>query len=63
VVVFHAGTAQAEGGLVTAGGRVLGVTALGDDRELARARAYHAADQIEFAGRQLRRDIGARIRR
>ncbi|HVV85841.1 MAG TPA: phosphoribosylamine--glycine ligase [Kofleriaceae bacterium] len=62
VVVFHAGTATRDGALVTAGGRVLGVTALGDDRAAARARAYEAADRIEFAGRQLRRDIGDRRR-
>jgi phosphoribosylamine--glycine ligase len=61
VVVFHAGTARKDGALVTAGGRVLAVTALGADRDLARARAYQAADRIAFAGRQLRRDIGARV--
>lgn len=60
VVVFHAGTARRGDDLVTAGGRVLGVTALGVDREAARARAYAAADRIAFAGKQLRRDIGAR---
>jgi phosphoribosylamine--glycine ligase len=60
VVVFHAGT-RAEGDqLVTAGGRVLCVTALGDDVERARAKAYQAASHITFAGAQLRRDIGRR---
>jgi phosphoribosylamine---glycine ligase len=59
VEVTHAGTAEREGAIITAGGRVLGVTALGDDREAARAAAYAAADMITFAGRQLRRDIGA----
>jgi phosphoribosylamine--glycine ligase len=55
--VFHAGTADRDGQVVTAGGRVLGVTALGDDRAAARAAAYAAADMIRFDGSQLRRDI------
>jgi len=42
---------------VTAGGRVLAVTALGADAAAARAAAYAAADMIEFAGKQMRRDI------
>lgn len=63
VVVFHAGTARQGGAIVSAGGRVLGVTALGDDVEAARARAYDAVDRIELAGKQLRRDIGARGKR
>jgi len=58
VVVFHAGTAIKEGSVVTNGGRVLGVTALGATLEEARAKAYAAADKISFEGRQLRRDIG-----
>ena len=57
--VFHAGTARRGDRLVTAGGRVLGVTALGDDLADARARAYAAADLISFDGMQLRRDIAA----
>ncbi len=58
VEVAHAGTAAAPGGeIVTAGGRVLGVTALGDDPAAARAAAYAAADMIDFHGKQLRRDI------
>jgi phosphoribosylamine---glycine ligase len=58
VAVTHAGTARsADGTIVTAGGRVLSVTALGDDPADARDRAYAAADMIEFPGRQLRRDI------
>ncbi len=57
--VFHAGTAERDGQVVTAGGRVLGVTALGDDRAAARAAAYAAADMIAFDGSQLRRDIAA----
>ena len=61
VVVFHAGTALAkkDGEIVTNGGRVLGVTALGATLEEARAKAYAAADKICFHGKQLRRDIGA----
>ena len=59
VEVTHAGTAARDGDVVTAGGRVLGVTALGDDVPSARERAYAAADVITFDGRQLRRDIAA----
>ncbi len=62
VVVFHAGTAARDGALVTAGGRVLGVTALGADLAAARARAYAAVARISFAGAQHRTDIGARPR-
>jgi phosphoribosylamine--glycine ligase len=57
VEVLHAGTAEAEGQIVTAGGRVLNVTSLGRDVGAARDAAYAAADMIEFDGRQLRRDI------
>jgi len=57
--VFQAGTKQ-EGALVTNGGRVLCVTALGDSLKMARARAYEAVDQIRFDGMQFRRDIGHR---
>jgi phosphoribosylamine--glycine ligase len=59
VEVTHAGTARHDGKLVTAGGRVLGVTALGADADAARAAAYAAAEMVEFPGRQLRRDIAA----
>jgi phosphoribosylamine--glycine ligase len=59
VEVFHAGTAERDGEIVTAGGRVLGVTALGEDRRAAREAAYAAADMIAFDGAQLRRDIAA----
>ena len=56
--ILHAGTARREdGALVTAGGRVLNVTALGADHAAAREAAYAAADLISFDGRQLRRDI------
>ncbi|MDX1530057.1 MAG: phosphoribosylamine--glycine ligase [Rhodothermales bacterium] len=59
VLVFHAGTAVDEDGrTVTAGGRVLGVTGLGDDLQAALERAYAAVDQIAFEGVQVRRDIG-----
>jgi phosphoribosylamine--glycine ligase len=46
---------------VTAGGRVLNVTALGPDPESARSAAYAAADVIDFPGKQLRRDIAAGV--
>jgi phosphoribosylamine--glycine ligase len=59
VEVTHAGTARRNGAIVTAGGRVLNVTALGPDAGAARAAAYAAADVIEFQGRQMRRDIAA----
>jgi phosphoribosylamine--glycine ligase len=59
--VIHAGTARADdGAIVTAGGRVLNVTALGADPAAARDRAYAAADLIQFDRRQLRRDIAQR---
>ena len=64
VKVFHAGTALRGGDVVTAGGRVLCVTALGDSTRLAQQRAYEAVAGIAFAGAQYRRDIGRRaIRR
>jgi phosphoribosylamine--glycine ligase len=60
VEVTHAGTARRDGDVVTAGGRVLNVTALGEDPGAARSAAYAAADMIEFDGRQMRRDIALR---
>jgi len=60
VTVFHAGTARRDGVLVTAGGRVLGVQALGGDIAGAIARAYAALDRIAFPGMHARRDIGHR---
>jgi phosphoribosylamine--glycine ligase len=60
VIVFHAGTARVGGQLVTAAGRVLGVTALGDTVADARDRAYRAVAGIAFEGMQFRRDIGGR---
>ena len=58
--VFHAGTALNGREVVTSGGRVLAVTALGGNVSAARARAYEVAETIRFEGRQLRRDIGHR---
>jgi phosphoribosylamine---glycine ligase len=60
VEVFHAATARARGRFVTAGGRVLGVTALGASAAEARDRAYAAVERIDFDGRQVRGDIAAR---
>ncbi len=60
VTVFHAGTSLRDGALVTAGGRVLGVTGLADDTDAARRLVYHAVSKINFRGMQYRRDIGAR---
>jgi len=61
IEVTHAGTRRREdGAVVTAGGRVLNVTALGADAAAARAAAYAAADVIQFDGRQLRSDIALR---
>ena len=60
VEVTHAGTARRGGDIVTAGGRVLNVTALGEDPGAARDAAYAAADVIAFEGKQLRRDIARR---
>jgi phosphoribosylamine--glycine ligase len=58
--VFHAGTRKDGKAIVTNGGRVLCVTALGDSVKMARTRAYEAIDQIRFAGMQYRKDIGHR---
>jgi phosphoribosylamine---glycine ligase len=60
VVVFHAGTRSTDAGLVTAGGRVLNVCALGADLAAARTRAYEAVARISFEGMHFRRDIAAR---
>ena len=57
VIVFHAGTAEKDGDIVTAGGRVLGVTALGDTIADAQAKAYAAVDEIDFELAYCRRDI------
>ena len=58
--VFHAGTAQKDGKVVTSGGRVLCVTALGDKVKIAAERAYRAVEGVRFEGMQFRRDIGHR---
>jgi len=57
VIVFHAGTKNMNGDIVTNGGRVLGVTALGQTIRDAKARAYKAVDKIKFDGAYCRRDI------
>ncbi len=58
--VFHAGTTGNDGKVVTSGGRVLCVTALGDTVRVAQRRAYEIAEQIHFDGKQMRTDIGFR---
>jgi phosphoribosylamine--glycine ligase len=59
VTIHHAGTKRtADGTIVTAGGRVLGITAAGSSIEEARSLAYRAADLVHFEGKQMRRDIG-----
>ncbi|MGD8788104.1 MAG: phosphoribosylglycinamide synthetase C domain-containing protein, partial [Burkholderiales bacterium] len=58
--VFHAGTSERDGKIVTSGGRVLCVTALGDTVRVAQRRAYEIAEQIHFEGSQMRTDIGFR---
>jgi phosphoribosylamine--glycine ligase len=63
VEVFHSGSAQAGDDLITAGGRVLGVTAAGTSLEEALARAYEAMAEIHFEGMHYRRDIGHRALR
>ena len=60
VKVFHAGTARAGKQIVTSGGRVLGVTALGRDLRTARDAAYAAVKKIHFDGADFRRDIAAK---
>ena len=57
VVVFHAGTKKQNGDIVTNGGRVLGVTALGEGIAQAKERAYQAVDKVKFEGAYYRRDI------
>ena len=62
-MVFHAGTADGESGPVTAGGRVLGVTALGETVEAAIDRAYKAVSRISWDGVHYRKDIGQKALR
>jgi phosphoribosylamine---glycine ligase len=59
VIVFHAGTQSSDNRILTAGGRVLGVTAVGDTLSAAKRRAYDAIEKIEFDGSYFRRDIGS----
>ena len=59
--VFHAGTKRCEDGIVTNGGRVLGVTATGKDLKSARANAYEAINWVDFQGKYYRHDIGKAI--
>ena len=59
-LVFHAGTARVDKKIVANGGRVLGVTALGESFEAAREKAYASVEKIQFDGAHFRRDIGAR---
>ncbi|MCB9915446.1 MAG: phosphoribosylamine--glycine ligase [Planctomycetes bacterium] len=61
VVVFHAGTSELEGEVVTSGGRVLCVTGMGETIDAARDAAYGAYDDIDWAGKFCRRDIGTRV--
>jgi len=61
-IVFHAGTQLRENQILTDGGRVLGVTATGENFEQAIAQAYTAVDCIEFEGKYYRRDIGHRVK-
>jgi phosphoribosylamine---glycine ligase len=58
VIIFHAGTRLGENQVLTSGGRVLGVTALGDTLLAAKERAYDTVDKIAFDGSYFRRDIG-----
>jgi phosphoribosylamine--glycine ligase len=60
VNVYHAGTAKQGDQIVTKGGRVLGVTAVGNDLRQAQTAAYRAVEQISFSGMQYRKDIGHR---
>jgi phosphoribosylamine---glycine ligase len=59
-IVFHAGTREKNGEILTAGGRVLSVCALGADLDQARAQAYRACEVLQFEGKHYRRDIGKR---
>lgn len=60
IIVFHAGTKSVAGNVVTNGGRVLGVTALGDNLKESLSKAYKAMESISFEGIQYRKDIGAK---
>ena len=58
---FHAGTKLVDGKIVTNGGRVLGITAKGDDLKQARKKAYEATEWVSFANKYMRHDIGKAI--
>ena len=60
LMVFHAGTSEKDGEIVTSGGRVLGVTALGDSVSQAQERAYEGVKKIDFEGAYYRSDIAAK---
>lgn len=60
VVIFHCGTKSENGKFYTNGGRILGVSAIGDDLDQTLQKAYEAVDKIYFAGMQYRKDIGKR---
>ena len=62
VMVFHAGTKQHDGEVLTSGGRVLGVTAIGENITTAICRAYEAVEKIQWDGIHYRKDIGHRVR-
>ena len=57
-IVFHAGTRRDDGVVAVSGGRVLGVTGIGDSLKMAQAAAYDAVRRIHFDGMQFRQDIG-----
>lgn len=61
VIIFHAGTKQTEEKVVTNGGRVLGITALGSTLEKARETAYVTVEKVQYEGKQFRKDIGAAV--
>ena len=58
IVVFHAGTASKDENIVTSGGRVLNICALGSSLDETRAKVYKAAEVIDFEGKYYRKDIG-----
>jgi phosphoribosylamine---glycine ligase len=62
VIVFHGGTKQHDGEVLTSGGRVLGVTAIGENITTAICRAYEAVEKIQWDGIHYRKDIGHRVR-